>query len=223
MNIWKRKCLAITKRLCLGAFVKIKILVLQNLVLYWLLWHFLSHVSSDSADQKHFDNLLFIQESVPVSHMPHWQHVHYVGCLKTGQRSKSLMLWLSEITRKLRIQTVWRYKYMAIIVYSYIETKSHLSRHPCICTQMQHKHTLTRSNTSPICAGRGAASVEERRWTAFEPLTSVTHPYWWQAANSFTTQRFSKHSIAPGTAGVREGMEDGGDGWMDGSGGMTDE
>lgn len=73
--------------------------------------------------------------------------------------------------------------------------------------------------------GRGAASAGAKQWTAFEPATSVTHPYWCQAEHSLTTQRFSKHSVAPGTVGVNGGKGDGGrggrmdgemNGWMEG-------
>lgn len=68
--------------------------------------------------------------------------------------------------------------------------------------------------------GRGAASAGAKQWTAFEPATSVTHPYWCQAEHSLTTQRFSKHSVAPGTVGVNGGKGGGGrgrrmDGWRD--------
>lgn len=87
--------------------------------------------------------------------------------------------------------------------------------HTCICP---NTHTLTRSDTPEhiICTGRGTASDGVKRWTAFEPATSVTHPYWWQAVHSLTTQRFSKHSIAPGTAGVNGGKGGGRGGWMGG-------
>lgn len=85
--------------------------------------------------------------------------------------------------------------------------------HPHICIPAL---MLTHSNTPAhiICTGRGTASAGVKQWTAFEPLTSVTHPYWWQAAHSLTTQRFSKHSMAPGTLGVNGGREAWMDGWM---------
>jgi len=41
--------------------------------------------------------------------------------------------------------------------------------------QEDDAHTHTR-----ICTDRGLARVGVRRWTAFEPATSVTHPYWWR-------------------------------------------
>lgn len=78
-----------------------------------------------------------------------------------------------------------------------------------------HSHTRAHAHTSVplrsrlhapalmlICLETGAASDGAGRWTAFEPATSVTHPYWWQSEHSLPTQRFSEHSVAPGTAGI---------------------
>lgn len=99
-------------------------------------------------------------------------------------------------------------------------THEHTHTWPHVCTPVHsHTHTFTRSDTPArlMCSGGGAASVGMRRWTAFEPTTSVTHPYWWRTESSLTAQRFSGHSVAPGTAGISgRGRCGVAGGWMNG-------
>lgn len=121
--------------------------------------------------------------------------------------SKPSALWLSEETRKAgKIHTArWH-------------TNTHIRGHTC-AHPFVHTRTFTRSDTPAraMCSGGGAASVGMRRWTAFEPTTSVTHPYWWRTESSLTAQRFSGHSVAPGTTGVNgRGRCGVADGWMNG-------
>lgn len=98
-------------------------------------------------------------------------------------------------------------------------THKHTARYPHMCTHTHiHPiaHTFTRSDTPArvICPGRGAASVGVKRWTAFEPATSVTHPYWWQAEHTHTHTHSASASIA-WPQGLEASMGGGGGGgWM---------
>lgn len=139
---------------------------------------------------------------------PQWQHVHYTGWQGAQDKDRNPPCCVNT-----RAKTSTR----SNDTQTYIQNINAGTRtHPHICIPAL---MLTHSNTPAhiICMGRGTASAGVKQWTAFEPLTSVTHPYWWQAAHSLTTQRFSKHSMAPGTLGVNGGREEGSmDGWMNG-------
>lgn len=68
-------------------------------------------------------------------------------------------------------------------------TTAHVHTLTC-SSDRTHTHTFACSDTPVriICLGRGSGGM--RQWTAFEPVTSVTHPYWWQA----------EHSLQPSTS-----------------------
>lgn len=158
--------------------------------------------------------------------MPHWQHVHYVSWQRAWAQDRTPqhcgLVSKHASQKKKKHSGQWHtntHTNVKAPPQGQFPPHTHTSTrtHPSHCT---HSNTLTRFDTPThvMCAGRGTASVSVNRWTAFEPATSVTHPYWWQAEHSLTAQRFSKHSMAPGTEGVNGGVGMAGrtDGWMDG-------